>query len=113
MENSINEEKIKRFGKITLLDIDTDSDCGFIRICSKNNYIDSIIISFEEVRSLSLLLYNNHDITIHTSYNSFYYYDEQINIHAPLVSLKFARKDFIAFGNYIYELVKGEPAYGE
>lgn len=113
MENSINEKKINRFGKITLLDIDTDSDCGFIRICNKNNYIDSIIVSIEEIRSLSLLFSVNRYVSISTGYNYFCYIDDHINIHGPLVSLKFTRKDFIAFGNYIYELVKEEYAYGE
>lgn len=111
--NNMNKERIKRFGEITVLDIDKAIEGGYIRICNEDDYINSIIVSIYEIRSLSILSSIYHYVSIDTEYNSFRYNDKTIEICGPLVGLIFTRKDFMAFGDYIYELVNGESAYGE
>lgn len=113
MENNINKERIKRFGEITVLNIDTAIDTGIIRICNENEYIDNIVVTTDEIISLYSLASTQHYILLETKDNKFTYKDGYFEIQNSYVWFVFTKKDFMAFVNYIYELINEEAAYGE
>lgn len=113
MENSINEERIKRFGKITVLNIDNVIECGYIKICKKNDYTKNIIVIIDEIMSLYALSYSQKNICLETQNNKLTYKGGYLKIENPYESLIFTKEDFIEFGDYIYELVNGGITYEE
>ena len=102
MENSINEEKLKRFGEITILNIDTFIEGGYIKICNENDYIDSAIVTIDEIMSLYTLSLTQNYIFLETQDNKFTYKNGCFEIESPFALLKFSKEDFNKFGDYIF-----------
>lgn len=113
MKNSINEERIKKFGEITVLNIDTAIDSGKIRMCNENEYIDNIVVTIDEIINLYTLSFTQHYILLETQDNKFTYKDGHFEIQNSYVWFVFTKKDFMSFGNYIYGLIREETEYGE
>lgn len=113
MENNINKERIKRFGEITMLNIDTAIDTGIIRICNENEYIDNIVVTIDEIMGLYSLASTQHYVLLETQDNKFIYKDGHFEIQNSYTWFEFTKKDFTAFVNYIYELINKEHGYGE
>lgn len=113
MENSINEERIKRFGKITVLNIDTVTERGYIKICKKDDYTKNTIVIVDEIMSLYALAHTQRYILLETENNKLTYKNGYLKIENPYESLIFTKEDFMEFGDYIYELVNGGNTYEE
>ncbi|MCM1370814.1 MAG: hypothetical protein NC181_02860 [Clostridium sp.] len=112
MENNIDKNKLKRFGEITILNIDTFIEGSYIKICNEDDYIDSAIVTIDEIISLYTLSLTQNYIFIQTQDNKFTYNNGCFEIESPFAWLKFTRKDFTAFGNYIYGIVEERKENG-
>lgn len=97
----MREVEIKRFGEITMLDINTIIEGGYVRICSEDEYIDNTIISIDEIKSIYKLSLILGYVFLETSYNKLEYKDGYFEIEYGFGYLKFTKEDFYDFVNYI------------
>lgn len=113
MENSINEQSIKKFGTLTVLNIDTITECGYIKICKNDNYTKNTIVIVDEIISLYVLAHTKSYILLETKNNKITYKGRYLKIENPDEILIIAKEDFIEFGDYIYDLMNGGNTYEE
>lgn len=100
----MEEYKIKKFGEITLLEIDTITEGGYVRICNEDDYINNIIITIEEIRDISMLYHLLGYAFLETLNNSLCYKDGYLEIENAFVSMIFNKKDVEDFSDYLYEV---------
>ena len=52
---NMNEDKIKRFGALTMMNIAIDEICSYVMICEKDKYNENIVLSIDELTIIDLL----------------------------------------------------------
>lgn len=97
----MKEYEFKKFGEITLLDIDTNIDLGYIRICNEDDYINNIIITIEEIKSITILYSLFGYALLDTSNCKFCYKDGYLEIEYVFGTMIFNKNDVDEFSNYI------------
>lgn len=100
----MEENKIKKFGEITLLEIDTVVEGGYVRICNEDDYINNIIITIEEIRDISMIYHLLGYAFLETLNNSLCYKDGYLEIENAFGSMIFNKTDVDDLCNYLYEV---------
>lgn len=104
----MQENEMQRFGEITLMEIDTTAEGGYIRICDENNYNNNIVITIEEIRSITLLYELLGYVWIETVATTFIYQDGYLQIAHIFYNMIFKKKDVDDFVNYIEKVYTHE-----
>lgn len=98
----MNDNEIKRFGEITLLDIDTITEGGNIRICNGDDYINNIVVTIDEIKCISTLSDIFGYAFLETTYNKLTYRNGYFEIDSAFYnSMRFKIEDFQDFIKYI------------
>lgn len=100
----MNEYEIKRFGEITVLEVNPIIEGGYVRICNEDDFINNIIITIEEIRSISMLYHLLGYSFIETLNNSLCYKDGYLEIENAFGSMIFNKTDVDDLSNYLYEV---------
>lgn len=100
----MEENKLKKFGEITLLEIDTVVEGGYVRICNEDDYINNIIITIEEIRDISMIYHLLGYAFLETLNNSLCYKDGYLEIENAFDSMIFNKTDVDDLCNYLYEV---------
>ena len=100
----MEENKIRKFGEITLLEINTVVGGGYVRICTEDDYINNIIITIEEIRDISMLYHLLGYALLDTLNYSLCYKDGYLEIENAFGGMIFNKKDVDDFSNYLYEV---------
>lgn len=95
----MNEDKFKRFGKITLLGIDID--CGYVRICNEDDYTNNIIVNIDEIKCIDTLSSIYGYVFLITGNKKLYYRDGYLEIGNGFGTMIFNKKDVDDFSSYI------------
>lgn len=95
----MNEDKFKRFGKITLLGIDID--CGYVRICNEDDYTNNIIVNIDEIKCIDTLSSICGYVFLTTGNNRLYYKDGYLEMANAFGIMKFKKDDFMELIEYI------------
>lgn len=101
---NMNEYEIKRFGEITVLEVNPIIEGGYVRICNEDDYINNIIITIEEIRDISMLYHLLGYAFLETLNNSLCYKDGYLEIENAFGNMIFNKKDVDDFSNYLYEV---------
>lgn len=101
---NMEEYEIKRFGEITVLEVNPIIEGGYVRICNEDDFINNIIITIEEIRSISMLYHLLGYSFIETLNNSLCYKDGYLEIENAFGSMIFNKTDVDDLSNYLYEV---------
>ena len=99
----MEEYEIKRFGEITVLEVNPIIEGGYVRICNEDDYINNIIISIEEIRCITLLYDLLGYVWLDTLNNKFCYRDGYLEIENAFGTMIFNRNDVDNLRYYIYK----------
>lgn len=100
----MEEYEIKRFGEITVLEVNPIIEGGYVKICNEDDFINNIIITIEEIRSISMLYHLLGYSFIETLNNSLCYKDGYLEIENAFGSMIFNKTDVDDLSNYLYEV---------
>lgn len=103
---NMNEDKIKRFGALTMMNIAIDEICSYVMICEKDKYNENIVLSIDELTIIDLLREFSFDfikiieMDNYTLYSGF----DTIRLSFDFGMISIERKDFNEFIKYLNEL---------
>lgn len=103
---NMNEDKIKRFGTLTMMNIAIDEICSYVMICEKDKYNENIVLSIDELTIIDLLRDFSFDFTKiidmdkYTLYSGF----DSIQLSFDFGMINIERKDFNDFIKYLNTL---------
>ena len=100
----MEEYEIKRFGEITVLEVNPIIEGGYVRICNEDDYINNIIITIEEIRDISMFYNFLGYVFLETLNNSLCYKDGYLEIKNAFGSMIFNKTDVDEFISYLYEV---------
>ncbi|MBP3457014.1 MAG: hypothetical protein J6K36_02780 [Bacilli bacterium] len=100
---NMEEYEIKRFGEITVLEVNPIIEGGYVRICNEDDFINNIIISIEEIRCITLLYDLLGYVCLDTFNNKFCYRDGYLEIENAFGTMIFNRNDVDNLRYYIYK----------
>lgn len=98
---NMKEYEFKKFGKITVLEVNPIIESGYVRICNKDDYINNIIVFIEEIRCISLLYDLLGYVCLDTLNNKFCYRDGYLVIENAFDTMIFNRNDVDKLRYYI------------
>lgn len=97
----MKEYEFKKFGEITVLEVNTIIEGGYVRICNEDDYINNIIISIEEIRCITLLYDLLGYVWLDTLNNKFCYRNGYLEIEYGFGTMIFNKNDVDDFSSYI------------